>query len=285
MKTYIPRIDPAAASRYELLGRLDRGGMADVYRAYDNWHDRVVAYKKAVEPNEVQAAAMAREARALARLRHPRIGALLDVDCRGPVPALVLEYIPGWSVESLVREGGFQSADFSEVAGQALEALAFIHDAGWVHGDIKPGNLMMMRGGDGCWQVKWIDFGLSTPAGEAAVGGPGPSRDDLGSIYFMAPERFDGHPASQAADLYALGAVLYYLLSGMYPVDGASEIEVMAGHILGHIEPLECAGEVPAGIRDLVMALLRTDPAERPTAAEALAMLRQPAPLAPLGRA
>ena len=257
------------SQRYELLGRLGRGGMAEVHRAYDTWLDRIVAFKQVREPNESQNAAMVRESHALAWLRHPNIVSMLDVTFENGVPCLVLEYVPGLDIGQVVRRKMFDVADFEKVALQILSALATVHAAGWVHGDVKPGNIMLECAQQPEWTAKLLDFGLSGAPGDAGVGSSGPSRDDHGSIYFLAPERFDGQVASMASDIYALGAVFYYLLSGQCPVSGANDIEVMAGHILGRITPLREVAQVPAFVSDLVMAMLNTDPMARPTAAEA----------------
>jgi serine/threonine-protein kinase len=258
------------AGRFEILGLLGKGGMSEVYRAWDTETDEVVAFKKVSDGSEKQKEAMAREARALARLSHPAILKCLASGEEDGVEWLALEYVPGWDAGAVVRAGNFDPVDFPRVAAQALKALATVHEAGYVHGDIKPGNLMLEKT-SGPWRAKLVDFGLCTRPSEHDGGTSGPSRDDQGSLYFLAPERFSGQPVSAAADLYALGAVFYYLLSRRFPVDGGNEIEIMAGHVLGRIEPLERVAEVEPLLARWVMSLLATEPEDRPaTALEAL---------------
>lgn len=259
------------AGRFEILGLLGKGGMSEVYRAWDCEREEVVAFKKVNQGSAKQQEAMRREADALSRLSHPAILKCHASGVEDGVEWLALEYVPGWDAGAVVKAGNFDPVDFPRVAAQALQALATVHDTGYVHGDIKPGNLMLEKT-NGPWRAKLVDFGLCARPCDHDGGTSGPSRDEQGSLYFLAPERFSGQPVSVAADLYALGAVFYFLLSGHYPVDGASEIEIMAGHILGRIQPLEKLAEVDPLVARWVMRLLATEPEDRPDSA--LAALR-----------
>lgn len=261
------------AGRFEVLGLLGKGGMSEVYRAWDLERNEVVALKRVNPGSAKQLEAMRREADALSRLSHPVILKCHASGVEDGIEWLALEYVPGWDVGTVVKSGNFDIVDFPRVAAQALQALAVVHEAGYVHGDIKPGNLMLEKT-TGPWRAKLVDFGLCARPSEHNGETSGPSRDDQGSLYFLAPERFSGQPVSASADLYALGAVFYYLLSGLYPVDGSSEIEIMAGHILGRIEPLENLCEVDPLVARWVMTLLTTEPDQRPASAmEALRSL------------
>ena len=105
-----------------------------------------------------------------------------------------------------------------------------------------------------------MDFGLSGAGAEGGMASSGPSKDECGSIHFVAPERFSGQGASVAGDLYALGAVFYFLLTGRYAVDGDSEIEIMAGHVLGRIQPIGELADLDRGVAEWVMRLMATEP-------------------------
>ena len=254
------------AGRFEILGLLGKGGMSEVYRAWDCEANEVVAFKIVSDGSDKQKDAMVREASALALLSHPAILRCHASGSEEGIHWLALEYVPGWDAGAVVKAGNFDPVDFPRVAAQALKALATVHEAGFVHGDIKPGNLMLEKT-TGPWRAKLVDFGLCTRPADHDGGTSGPSRDDQGSLYFLAPERFSGQPVSVAADLYALGAVFYYLLSGRFPVTGGNEIEIMAGHILGRIEPLEKVSDVDPLLGQWVMSLLANEPEDRPASA------------------
>ena len=130
-------------SRYELLGLLGRGGMSEVYRAYDVEEGRVVALKRVRTPCGKQAAAIRREAEVLEAIRHSGVVRVWDSGETEEGPWLSLEYVPGWDVEAVVRGRQFEARDFMRVAAQALQALQAVHAAGYFHGDLKPGNVML----------------------------------------------------------------------------------------------------------------------------------------------
>lgn len=202
------------AGRYRLEQRLGIGGTSLVYRAHDTRLDRVVAVKLLADNLAADAQARARflrEARAAARLDHPNVVRVHDAGQDDERPWLVMEYVAGPTLDEVVRrEGPLDPEVVAGIAAEVASALACAHDAGILHRDVKPANLI--RAGDGT--IKIGDFGVAEAAGLPALTLTGVV---LGTPGYLAPERRAGEAASPAADLYGLGATLYTLLTGACP--------------------------------------------------------------------
>jgi serine/threonine protein kinase len=268
------------ASRYEIRALLGRGGMGEVYEAADHHLDRTVALK--VLRPELAAdrrflARFRREARTAARLGHPGIVAVHDIAENDGRAFIVMELVPGVTLGELVRRSGaMDPALAARLVADAADALAHAHDRGVVHRDVSPGNVMVTPSGD----VKVLDFGIAR-----AVRGSGASRsgsDALGTLAYVAPEQADADGGDQRVDVYALGAVLYELLTGRPPFQGDSTREV--ADLVRHGTPERVRAirpAVPAALDDVVTRCLAREPSTRyPTADRLARALREAAPAA-----
>jgi eukaryotic-like serine/threonine-protein kinase len=239
-----------AQGRYVLGRQLGAGGMGIVRAAYDEVLHRDVAVKLLADNLAADAEArerFLREARAAARIHDPHVVAVHDVGDEAGRPFLVMELVDGPSLaDVLATQGRLGPTETVEVAAQALAGLARAHEAGLLHRDVKPGNLLCHPDGT----LKVTDFGVAEAADT-----PGLTRTGfvIGTRSYLAPERRRGRPADARTDLYALGATLVELLTGRPPVDD---------------EPFELPDETPAGLTKLVGSLLAEDPDDRPVSAE-----------------
>ncbi|MEU9536768.1 serine/threonine-protein kinase [Streptomyces sp. NPDC048213] len=260
-------------NRYRLVEKLGAGGMGQVWRAGDVRLDRDVAVKVIAQnvPATGEAAARFRqEARATARLTHPRIVTVHDhgeaqVDGR-PVLFLVMELVPGRSMASFDPAERRSVETVVDWALQICAGLATAHRAGVVHRDIKPANVMVY--GDGERDLKICDFGIARLIEETgtALTGTGTA---IGTPAYMSPEQVRGdRDLDGRSDLYSLGCLLYQLLVGRPPFEG-SGWSVLAQHLNGSPEPLRSLRpDVPAALDRLVGSLLRKYPDHRPASAD-----------------
>jgi hypothetical protein len=266
--------------RYKILEQLGEGGTGSVHKAWDAKLQRHVAIKVLLSAGErgTQGAGedLTAEAAALSALQHPNIVAVYDLDTDGPEPFVVMEYINGETLEATVRRGALLPEDFQQIAAETLEGLIAAHKQGMCHRDIKPSNIMFHWLQDGKWQTKLLDFGLANfglrPAQQQTAG----EGTVAGSVHFMAPEQFLHQPLDVRTDLYSLGCVLYYSLTGSFPCNGATMEEVMNAHLARQVAPLaQLRLDVTPLLTDWVMWLMSRQPEERPeSAAEALRVLR-----------
>ncbi|CAL9418104.1 Serine_threonine-protein kinase PknD [Actinosynnema sp. ALI-1.44] len=252
------------AGRYRLVERLGAGAMGVVWRAFDERLHREVAVKLLVVPPGADAgeavARAAREARIAARLHHPNAVTVHDVVTDGGVPALVMEHVAGRSLSGVV----LPVADAARVGAQVASALSAAHAAGVVHRDVKPGNVLLT--GDGT--AKITDFGIARAFGDVTVTRTGVL---AGTPAFLAPEVARGGSPGPASDVFALGATLYALVEGRPPFgDGDNAIALLHAVAAGHFPPPTRAG----ALAPVLLDLMRTDPATRPTMAEAADRLR-----------
>jgi serine/threonine protein kinase len=270
--------------RYRVEALLATGGMGEVWAARDLLLDRAVAVKVlggALAGDGRAAERLRREARAAARLEHPSIARVLDLGEQDGRPYLVMELLEGESLAARIdRAGAMAAPEAARVVAAVADALAAAHRAGVVHRDVKPGNVFLTPDGE----VKVLDFGIASAAGAAAL----TTGEMLGTPAYLAPERVLGHPATPAADIYALGVVLYELLAGRRPFDDGSDIELAMAHVHAHPRPLALAA--PSAPPFLVAACeqaMAKDPSARPSSAAAFAQLvraRRPGPGPPATR-
>lgn len=248
--------------KYVITGELGRGAFGVVYKGHDPFVQREVAIK-VVEtrhgtPAEDQQAAFFAEARAAGKLHHPYIVLLYDAGVEENLSYLVMEYIAGETLKRFCAPQGprLRSERVCDVMLKCALALDYIHKAGVLHKDIKPGNIMVTQAGT----PKIMDFSIS-----AMIAGAGPSDEPVaGSPLYMSPEQVRGQTLGPASDLYALGVVMYLLLSGQPPFDATStpvlfrQIKLLPPMPLKKFVP-----DLPDPLCDLVMRLLSKDPAER----------------------
>jgi hypothetical protein len=266
------QVTEVLAGRYELLDVLGRGGMGVVYRARDQRLDRVVAIKvlpldSAQDPTSV--ARFEREALAAAALTHRNIVAVFDSGRDDGTRFIVMERVVGRSLAQLISERGSLAVD--EAVGicvQVASALEAAHRAGIVHRDIKPANLMLDEHGT----VKVLDFGIARLAGSASLT---QAATVLGSAAYLAPELSRGSRADARSDVYALGCVLYELLTGRPPFIGEQPAAILSQHISSQPHrPDRLKPAIPPRLADLMLTMLAKDPGKRPQrAGELLALL------------
>jgi hypothetical protein len=268
----------AAKARYTVERIIGKGGLGEVFQAWDAQLQRRVALKRlGADGANRQSAydAALREATCLAALQHPNIVTLYDFGADEAGPFVVMELVEGETLDEVVARGAFPLADFILLARQSLEGLAAAHRAGLLHRDLKPGNLMLQHGSTGFLQVKILDFGISNVAPESEAGNDGDTI--LGTVEFMAPEQLERQPFDQRSDLYALGCIFYYTLTGVSPFRGPTVGDVMTGHLQGNAAPLaEVRRDLPPALCDWIARLMSRQPADRPaTTAEAIVELNR----------
>jgi len=257
------------AGRYELARFLAGGSMGEVWLANDKRMQRTVAVKVlrpeyARDPTAVER--FRTEARLAARLAHPGIARVHDVDdgvAADVPPWIVQEYVPGKPLSELLAAGGrLEPRRVADLVAQAAEAVHAAHEAGVVHRDLTPGNLLVTADG----VVKITDFGIARAAGQVPLTATG---HVLGAAAYLSPEQVQGRPASPASDVYTLGVVLHECLAGSRPFTGATLIDVARAHL--EQEPPPLPSTVPDGLRIVTVAAMAKDPADRPSSAAELA--------------
>lgn len=251
-----------------LRERIGGGAYGDVYRAYEARLDREVALKllrsdPAGEDSSGQD--VIEEARLLARVRHPHVVTVYGADRHDDRVGLWMELIHGRPLDRDIVERGPQSAQEAAVVGLAVcEGLAAVHQAGLVHRDVKAGNVMREDAG----RIVLMDFGTGCPLADPKY----LVRLELvGTPLYAAPEIFEGRPATPASDLYGVGVLLYYLVTGFYPTAGATTEDVREAHQRGERRPLRDARpDLPAAFVAVVERALSADPHDRFSSAGAM---------------
>jgi serine/threonine protein kinase len=264
--------------KYRILEPLGRGGMGTVFLAEHVVMRRRVAVKvlpkiRADQPSAIQR--FHREARAAAALDHPNVIRAHDVDCEGKIHFLVMEYVDGVSLQALVETSGpLEVARACHYAYQAAAGLHSLHQAGLVHRDVKPGNILVDRQGT----VKVLDLGLARfyEDNQDQLTGEIGGNAIMGTADFLSPEQgLNSHEVDARGDVYSLGATLYYLLAGRVPFEGQTITEKLLRHQMEDPPPLASVRpEVPEGLAAVVARMMAKAPADRyQSAAEAAAAL------------
>lgn len=263
--------DRVIAGRYQLQSSVGRGAMGAVWLAQDTLLKRRVAVKEIDIPPSYAAAdrgameaRLLREARAAARLSHPGVVSVYDVIEHGDRPWIVMEYVDAPTLDDIVAGDGPLAPEAAARIGLELLAILDVaHRAGIVHRDVKPANVMVAQDG----QVKLADFGIASIQDDPKITQTGLV---LGSPAFMAPEQAQSGSTGPAADLWSLGATLYQAVEGVPPFDKGSALPTLTAVMSEEPRPMQRAGK----LEPTISALLRKDPAERPSVAEARGMLQ-----------
>ena len=260
--------------RYRLLEVLGRGGMGTVWRAHDERLQREVAIKEvelpASLPEELRAASnerAMREARAAARMSHGAAVTIFDVQQDEGRAYLVMELVDAPTLADVLEgEGPLAPEEAARIGLEILDALEAAHSVGIVHRDVKPANVMVPPRGT----AKLADFGIASVKNDPKITQTGLI---LGSPSYMAPEQADGRGSGPEADLWALGATLYYAVEGAPPFEAGAAIPTLAAVLHDEPRPPRNAG----ALAPVIAALLEKDPARRPSHAEVRRMLEQAA--------
>ena len=275
---------PAPGTRlgpYEILSPQGAGGMGEVYRARDARLGREVAIKvlpPSVALDSDARARFEREARAISQLHHPHICTLYDVGLEGEVAYLVMELIEGETIAQRLTRGSLSIEETLNYGAQVAEALAHAHARGVIHRDLKPSNVILGRDG----RAKVLDFGLATfvPSGvgdgRSEVTVMAATTTEAGAIvgtpHYLAPEILRGGRADVQSDVWALGALLYEMVSAQKPFTGRTAPELTAAIL--HETPAPLPSRVPPGLTGLIAHCIAKDRAQRvETAAEVRAAL------------
>jgi serine/threonine-protein kinase len=259
---------------YQILRRLGRGAMAEVYLAEQQSLARQVALKVlsrelARDPSYVER--FLHEARSAARLVHANIVQVYEVGRDGEHHFIAQEYVPGQNVGDLIhRSGQLAAGQVLDILRQVAAALCKAAEHGIVHRDIKPENLMLARNGE----VKVADFGL------ARIGGDETARTQagvtMGTPLYMSPEQIEGRPVDSRSDIYSLGVTAYHMLAGRPPFEGDTPLAVAVQHLNKPAPPLAAhVADLPTALGELIVRMMAKNPVERfATPADLLRELR-----------
>ncbi len=259
---------PARIGKYDIVSRLGEGATSEVFLAVDEFNHRNVAIKRVRPPTEGESVEnhyrdrfFAAEAALVGKLQHPNVVQIFDAVSDPVQPYLVMEYVPGVTLRRYCRPDGLLPLDqIVEIGFKCAMALAYVARHGLIHRDVKPANILAMVSDEQVTDIKITDFGSVFD-----------QRSDrtqvfrVGSLAYMPPEQLDGSTLDTRADMYALAAVLYHLVSGRPPFDAPNQVALM--HQIYHAQPAPLTGlrkGVPARMDALLRQALAKQPAQRP---------------------
>ena len=255
-------IGDVLASRYELVDLLGRGGMSDVYLALDQRSGNQVALKivRSGDPEFVRR--LAQEVRALESFEHPGLIRLLDTGRQADQAFLVMEFVDGTTLAQSLQRGPLGGPETARLGERLADALAYVHERGIVHRDVKPSNILLSNSG-GAWLG---DFGIALHHDATTMTSHGST---VGTVVYMAPEQLEGHAVGPGADIWSLGMVLLECLTGERVFVG-SPSEIVAQRLAG---PVELPRDLPAPWKMLLSGMLLSRPDGRLSGGQVAALL------------
>ena len=259
----IPELGSATTiGDYELLGELGAGGIGKVYKARHHISQRLEALK-VLQQDQVGTPDMVerfvREIRVLASLNHPNIAALHTAFRHEDRLVMVMEYVEGEVLSSQCAAGKVSIPQGVEYIRQVLQALVYAHERGVIHRDIKPSNILII--GQPAPTAKLLDFGLAVSGRDPSFTASGTI---MGSLYYMSPEQVRGERVDARSDLYSLGVTFYEVVSGRRPFEGASQYEILDGHLRQQpVPPTDVNPNVPPRLAGVILKALVKDQGAR----------------------
>ena len=258
--------------RYRLVAQQGSGGMAVIYKAVDLYLGRSVAVKvlrPRLTSDPMFVSKFRNEARSIANLSHPNIVTVHDVGNEGQTHYMVMEYVEGQDLKKIIRADGRLSIEQSlDLAIQICAGIGFAHRAQIVHADVKPQNILITKD----WRVKVTDFGIAQALTDTQ---PMPKQDIVwGSPHYFAPEQAKGEKPTAASDVYAIGIVIFEMLTGRLPYQKGSNQELAMAHVR---EPIPLVSEfnpnVPEALARIIHKVMSKDPAARYRMADQLGQI------------
>ncbi|MBZ0315823.1 MAG: protein kinase [Anaerolineae bacterium] len=249
--------------KYELVERLGRGGMADVYKAIQRGMERFVAVKVMhghLAESEDFVVRFKREAQSVGNLRHPHIVQVIDFDVEGDVYYMVMEYIKGGTLKTYIQQKGALPVDEAlRVTGQLSDALAYAHQHGMIHRDIKPANVMFTD--NSFTHPVLTDFGIARILGQSGITMSGAF---IGTPAYMSPEAGRGTKVDERSDIYSMGIMLYEMVTGTVPYDADTPFAIVMKHINDPLpSPRRFNVNLPNAVEVVVLKALSKDPEDR----------------------
>ncbi len=256
-------------AKYQIVGHLGRGASGSVYKAIQHPVERVVAVKMlddAQMRSEKHRSRFRREACALGRIDHPGVVTLYDFGEHDGHYHLVTEYVVGHSLRAAIRaEAPMAPGRVLRLGIELLDALEAVHEAGFIHRDVKPANVMLYADAQGEEHVKLLDFGVA-----AAVDRPQHLREMVGTPRYMAREQITAGGCSPRSDLFAVGALLYEMLTGQVAFPERSVRTLIGDEVDAPVAPFDPSLEIDGALEALVLSALRRCPDQRPARARAM---------------
>jgi serine/threonine-protein kinase len=255
----VSRAPQAVWGQLSVWEKVGQGAFADVYRAHDPRLQRDVAlklFRANVAAGRDVTNAILQEGRLLARIKHPNVVTVYGADQAGASVGLVMEFIKGRPLSSIVEnDGPFGAGEAALVGRQVCSALAAVHAAGMIHRDVKAQNVMREEGG----RVVLMDFGIGWDSRRAEL-----EEGTFGTPLYLAPELFEANTPTVQADIYSVGVLLYHLVTGEFPRNGASLTDLRNAHRSGPVRSLrEVRPNLPDGFSEIVDRALARNPSER----------------------
>lgn len=249
------------ANRYEVFKHIGQGGMADVFLAMDTILNREVAIKilrSELCADPVSVVRFEREAQAATTLSHPNIVEIYDVGEYKGHRYIVMEYVPGRTLKQVIRSRGSLEPDEAiDIEKQLVSAVSEAHHKGIIHRDIKPQNIIVKSDGS----IKILDFGIAIAKGNIQVT---QANNVMGSVHYLAPELAKGKPASVQSDIYALGIVLFEMLSGDIPFKADSAVQVALMQMRNEMPSIRTINpSIPQSIENIITRATAKDPSKR----------------------
>jgi serine/threonine-protein kinase len=261
-------------SHYQILEKLGKGGMGEIYKALDPRLNRFVAIKVLAAGTSADPARRRRfilEAQAASGLNHPNIITIYDVVLEQDNEFMLMEFVAGKTLQELIPKGGLRIPQVLGYGVQTADALSAAHAAGIIHRDLKPGNVMITDAG----LVKVLDFGLAKLDSSAG----GLAGDDtetvaaealtvegsiLGTVSYMSPEQAQGRCVDARSDIFSFGVLLYEMVTGILPFSGDSPISTLSSILRDEARPVaELARDVPNPLQEVIARCLRKEPGDR----------------------